>query len=228
MQEEKYSIFIVEDDEDIANALKRHLGNLGYTVWLAENFLNIDEQVSRLSPSLVLMDIQLPYFSGFHWCNVLRKQHSMPIVFLSGRADNLNIVSAMELGGDDFMEKPFDFTVLSAKISAILRHSYQMRTPADCLSLGQIRLNLLDGSLSYLDKSLPLSKNELQILAILFENKGKFVDKESMMLRLWNSDSFIDDNTLAVNIARLRKKLADFGIKDLVQSKKGMGYMVQP
>lgn len=224
---ENFSIYIVEDEEAIALALRQYFEGIGFTVYLEEDFNSVANNVLSANPSLVLLDIQLPFYSGFHWCGEIRRQSNVPIVFLSGRNDNLNIISAMELGGDDFIEKPFDLSVLGAKIHSLLRRSYAMKGVGDTLVYGSLSLRPAEAKIMLNDRELDLSKTELQILVVLFENMGNFVSRDTIMLRLWNTDSFIDDNTLSVNIARLRKKLRGLCEDEIILSKKLVGYKLQ-
>lgn len=224
---ENFSIYIVEDEESIALALKEYFESIGFKVYVEEGFKNVLSNVLSANPSLVLLDIQLPYHSGFHWCSEIRKSSNVPIVFLSGRNDNLNIISAIELGGDDFIEKPFDLSVLGAKIHSLLRRSYIMRGGSEAFIYGSLKLKPAEAKLFFNEAELDLSKTELQILAVLFENAGNFVSRDTMMLRLWNTDSFIDDNTLSVNIARLRKKLRSLCEDEIIISRKLVGYKLQ-
>lgn len=180
-----------------------------------------------VNPHLVLLDISLPYFNGFHWCQEIRKLSKAPIVFLSSASDNMNIVMAMNMGGDDFVAKPFDLTVLAAKIQALLRRSYDFQTGGQLLEHRGAILNLSDATLSYQTEKLALSRNEFRILETLFQQKGKVVSREKLMRRLWETDCFVDENTLTVNMTRLRKRLAGIGMTDLITTKKGVGYLLE-
>lgn len=191
----KYRIFIVEDDETIANLLKKHLSSWGYDVFLAEDFSNILQEFAGKDPQLVLLDLKLPFYNGFHWCEEIRKVSQVPVIFISSAADNMNMVMAMSRGADDFIAKPFDMDVLVAKIQAILRRTYSFGNPGN-------------------------------VLELLFSQAGKPVSRDAIMTKLWESDSFVDDNTLTVNITRLRKKLEAAGLVDFIITRKGLGYMV--
>ena len=215
-----YRILIVEDDRVISEQVKKHLARWGYEAVCVENFENILPQFISFDPQLVLLDIGLPFFNGYYWCGEIRKFSQVPVVFVSSAADNMNIVMAMNMGGDDFIVKPYDLEVLLAKIQAILRRTYSFQNQLTVI------LNLADMSLLYEGKRLELSKNEFRILQLLYEHAGKTVSREEIMKRLWDNEYFVDDNTLTVNMNRLRKKLEEAGIKNLILTKKGVGYQL--
>lgn len=221
-----YTILLVEDDAEIAKGIKNHLDAWGYAVVLAEDFHDILPVFTRSSPHLVLMDISLPFFGGYHWCGEIRKRSQVPIIFLSSMADNMNIVMAMNMGADDFISKPFDLNVLTAKIQAVLRRTYDFKEELSVLEHGGVLLNLGTASLEYRGDKIELTKNDFRILQILMERAGRVVSREDIMERLWESDSFIDDNTLTVNMTRLRKKLEDIELHEFILTKKGLGYLV--
>ena len=191
------------------------------------DFKDVMGKFVDFEPQLVLLDIVLPFFNGFHWCQEIRKISKVPIIFLSSANDNMNIVMAMNMGGDEFIEKPFDLNVVTAKVQAVLRRTYEFRGTADVMEWNGAILNLADATVLYQDQKLELSKNEFKILQILLENTGKIVSRESIMTRLWDSNEFIDDNTLTVNVARLRKKMEQIGLGGKIITKKGIGYMVE-
>lgn len=226
MAEQRYKIFIVEDDKTIGEKVQAHLSQWGYEVVLASDFQDILGEVSTCKPDLILMDITLPHFNGFYWCREIRRMFKIPIVFLSSASDNMNIVMAMDMGGDDFIAKPFDLTVLTAKLGAIIRRSYSYAGSLDAIAHKGATLNLLDNSLTYQGERVEFSKNEFQILALLMEQAGSIVSRDTIMMKLWDDENFIDDNTLTVNITRIRKKLNDIGLIDFVMTKKGQGYIV--
>lgn len=221
-----YKIMIIEDDITIAKVLSDHLKKWDYEVYYVMDFKNILEQFIDFNPQLVLLDIMLPFFNGFHWCSEIRRISKVPVMFISSAQDNMNIVMAMNMGGDDFITKPFDLNVLTAKVGALLRRTYSFQGQVNVIEHKGVVLNLSDTTLTYKNNKIELTKNDYKILQILLENVGKVVSREDIMQRLWESDAFIDDNTLTVNITRLRKKLADFGLKDFIITKKGLGYMV--
>ena len=221
-----YKIFIVEDDEMIAAGLKRHLENWGYAVECAQDLGNVMPEFVRAVPQLVLMDIKLPFYNGYHWCSEIRKISKVPVIFLSSAADNMNIVMAVNMGGDDFIAKPFDLDVLTVKIQAMLRRSYDFVSQSVVLEHRGAMLNLTEAVLVYGSEKLELTKNELRILQVLMENKEKVVARDTLMTKLWESDSYVDENTLSVNVNRLRKKLESAGLSDFIQTKKGIGYRV--
>ena len=221
-----YRIFIIEDDEIIANLLKKNLCSWGYDVSCAQDFSNIIQEFARLDPQLVLLDLKLPFYNGFHWCEEIRRISQVPIIFISSAADNMNMVMAMSRGADDFIAKPFDMDVLTAKIQAILRRTYSFGTPGNVLEYKGALLNPPRCTLTWNGHDIALTKNELRILEILLEHAGQTVSRDALMTRLWESDSFVDDNTLTVNITRLRRKLEGEDLKDFIITKKGLGYMV--
>lgn len=222
-----YKILIVEDDETIAGGLKTHLEKWNYQTECMTDFKDVMGKFLEFEPQLVLLDIVLPFFNGFHWCQEIRKISKVPIIFLSSVNDNMNIVMAMNMGGDEFIEKPFDLNVVTAKVQAMLRRTYEFRGTADIMEWNGAILNLADATVLYQDQKQELTKNEFKILQMLLENTGKIVSRESIMTRLWDSNEFIDDNTLTVNVARLRKKMEQIGLGGKIITKKGIGYMVE-
>ena len=222
-----YRILIVEDDSTIAEALKRHLEEWDYETVIAEDFKNIMAEFTRVEPDLVLLDIGLPFYNGFYWCSQIRQVSDVPIIFISSASDNMNIVMAMNMGGDEFIEKPFDLHVVTAKVQALLRRAYSYRGSASLMEYRGCILNLADATVTYQNRKTDLTKNEFKIFQCLLENAGKIVTRDEIIARLWESDAFIDENTLTVNVARLRKKLAQIGLEEAVVTKKGIGYMVE-
>lgn len=219
-----YKIFLVEDDETIAKMVKNHLEKWDYEVRIAQKFDQIMAEFADYEPQLVLMDIGLPFYNGYHWCTQIRKVSNVPVVFLSSAADNMNIVMAVTMGADDFIANPFDMQVLTVKIQAILRRSYDFAGNSSVLEHKGAMLNISEAELSYEGESLELTKNELKILQTLFENKASIVTRDTLMTKLWESDTYVDENTLSVNVNRLRKKLASIGLSDFIITKKGIGY----
>lgn len=222
-----YRIFIIEDDSGIAGALKTHLESWGFEVRCAEDFSDVISEYLDFDPQLVLLDISLPFYNGFYWCGEIRKNSKVPIIFISSAADNMNIVTAINMGGDDFIAKPFDITVLMAKIRALLRRSYDFSGMDTALMHRGAVLNTDDASLSYNGEKIDLTKNEYRILLTLLEKKGTVVSRELLMNRLWETDSYVDENTLTVNVARLRKKLDSAGLDKFISTKVGMGYIIE-
>lgn len=222
-----HRIFIIEDDLTIAKTLTTHLQSWQYEVSYCQDFQNIINEFISFDPQLVLLDISLPIYNGYHWCTEIRKFSTVPIIFVSSMNDNLNIVMAMNMGGDDFITKPFDLDVLIAKVQATLRRSYRFSGTNHILSYKDIVLNSSDSTISYHDKTMELTKNELRILQILLEIPNTIITREEMMTKLWQSDQFVDDNTLTVNVTRVRKHLEEIGIYDFIITKKGIGYMVK-
>ncbi len=221
-----YKIYLIEDDRIIASHIVQLLERWGYTVRCAENFQQILGEFTSFDPHLVLMDITLPCYNGYHWCKEIRKISEVPILFLSSASDNMNIVMAMQMGGDDFIAKPFDADVLTAKIQAMLRRTYGMGGQIPVLEYDGAILNLQNTSLFYKGQTIELTKNEFRILQTLMENKGKAVSRDTLMTRLWQIDCYVEENTLTVNVARLRKKLESFGLTDWIKTKVGMGYQI--
>lgn len=217
-------IFIVEDDLNIFESISNELKTWNYEVCGVKDFTKITEEVLNESPHLVLMDIVLPCNNGYFWCSEIRKYSNIPIVFLSSKSENMDIVMAMQFGGDDYITKPFDLGVLVAKISAILRRTYDFSNITNTISFSDVVLNLEKIEISFKDKKVDLTKTEMIILESLFRTNGNVVLREVIMEKCWNGDGYIDDNTLSVNIARLRKKLIDIGLEDFILTKKKVGY----
>lgn len=220
-------IFLVEDDPMIARLTAQGLAQWGYDVRCAEQFDRVLAEFTAFDPQLVILDISLPFYNGYHWCAEIRRISKVPVVFLSSTADNMNVVMAMNMGGDDFIAKPFDLPVLIAKVGAILRRAYDFGTPSHLLECAGATLDLSDGTLHTGAGPVELTRNEFRILQQLLENRGHTVSRSALMTRLWESDSFIDENTLTVNVTRLRKKLEDAGLAGLIRTKKGEGYLVE-
>ena len=219
-----YKIFMVEDDEIIARSIREHLQAWNYDVCCVEDFSNVVAEFVRFDPQLVLMDITLPFFNGYHWCSEIRKISKVPVIFLSSAADNMNIVMAVNMGADDFIPKPFDLEVPTVKIQAMLRRSYDFAGTGSMLEHKGAILNLNETTLTYQEQKIELTKNEFRILEILMENKEKVVSRETLMTKLWESDNYVDENTLSVNVNRLRKKLEAVGLEEFILTKKGIGY----
>ena len=198
----------------------------GLEVRCVRNFRNVTAEFAEFDPHIVLLDIALPFYNGFHWCSEIRKVSKVPIIFISSASDNMNIVMAMNMGGDDFIAKPFDRSVLMAKLQAMLRRTYDFAPSVPVLEHRGALLNTGDNTLTYEGEKIPLSKNEYRILLILMESRGKVVSRERLMEQLWESDSFVDENTLSVNVNRLRKKLSASGLEDFITTKFGVGYII--
>ena len=222
-----YKIFIVEDDSAIAQAVKKHLDGWGFDVKIAEDFREIAAEYERFSPHLTHLDIGLPFHNGFFWCEQIRKKSKAPVVFLSSASDNMNIVLAMNMGGDDFIAKPFDLSVLMAKINAILRRCYDFSSSNEIIECGGASLNIAEASLVVAGEKIELTKNEFRILLTLMQNRGKIVSREELMKRLWETDCYVDDNTLTVNVSRLRRKIESHGLDNFISTKSGMGYILE-
>lgn len=225
--ENMYKLLIVEDEQGISEEIKRQAENWGLEVRCAADFRNIMAEFAEFDPQLVLMDIALPFFDGYHWCSEIRKVSKVPIIFISSASDNMNIVMAMNMGADDFIAKPFDGSVLIAKVQAMLRRTYDFGGAMPVLEHKGALLNTGDGCLTYGEEKLELTKNEYRILLCLMKNKGTIVSREKLMEALWATDSFVDENTLSVNVGRLRKKLEAAGLKDFIATKFGAGYIIE-
>lgn len=221
-----YRILVIEDEAVISQSIKKVLSQWNYDVQCVEDFKEIMPQFIDFDPHLVLLDISLPYFNGYHWCQEIRKVSQIPIIFISSMSDNLNILMAINMGGDDFISKPFDLNIMVAKVQALLRRTYAFGAQFNVIEHQGLLLNLGDATLQYEDQKIELTKNEFKIMQLLLENRGKIVSREDIMEYLWQSDSFIDDNTLTVNVTRLRKRLSELGVEQLIKTKKGIGYMV--
>ena len=221
-----YRILIVEDEEGIAQAVKEQAELWGLEAECVRDFRNIMTAFAEYAPHLVLMDIGLPFFNGYHWCGEIRKISSVPVMFISSASDSMNIVMAMNMGADDFIVKPFDGSVLIAKIQALLRRTYDFAGSVPVMEHRGALLNLGDNTLVFQGERINLSKNEYRILLALMENKGMVVSRERLMERLWETDSFVDENTLTVNVNRLRKKLDGAGLEGFITTKVGVGYII--
>lgn len=221
-----YRILIVEDDTVIATVIKEQLNKWGYDARNIEDFSQVMSEFGSFSPHLVLMDITLPFFNGYHWCSEIRKISKLPIIFLSSASDHMNIVMAVNMGGDDFIAKPFDMDVLVAKIQAMLRRTYEFGNSVNLIEYKGVILNLEESVVFVGSEKADLSKNEFRILSLLMQERGKIVSRDTLMERLWETDCYVDENTLTVNVARLRKKLSDAGLDDYITTKKGQGYLI--
>ncbi len=222
-----YKIMVIEDDEAMADAMKKQIESWGNEVLCAEDFQNIMPAFVTFDPHLVLLDLMLPFYNGYYWCTEIRKISNVPVIFLSSASDNMNIVMAMNMGGDDFIPKPVDLNVLTAKLQAALRRAYDMGGKIPVLEHRGAVLNLNDASLTYQGRRIELTKNDFRILQLLLENKGKVVSRDTLMTRLWQMDSYVEENTLTVNVTRLRKKLERAGLKDFIMTKVGSGYLIE-
>ncbi|MCJ1655452.1 response regulator transcription factor [Staphylococcus sp. NRL 16/872] len=219
-------VLIVEDDLVIAESLEHELSQWNYEVVVAKQFDNILDLFNTHQPQLVLLDINLPTFNGYHWCQEIRKTSNVPIIFISSRTDNMDQIMAIQMGGDDFIEKPFNLSLTVAKIQALLRRTYDLAVSNNEIIVHDCKLIIDEATLYHNDESVQLSFTELQILHMLFRNEGKYVSRTALIEKCWESENFIDDNTLAVNMTRLRKKLQSIGVKDLIETKKNVGYKV--
>ena len=222
-----YHILIIEDDSALAEAIKQQSTSWGNTVTLVTDFLRVMDSFVEQDPDLVLLDIMLPFYNGYHWCSEIRKISDVPIVFISSASDDMNIVMAMERGGDDFISKPVDPMVLNAKLRAMLRRTYDLAGKVPVIEHRGVILNLDDGRVLFGTEQKELTRNEFRILKILMENKGRVVSREQLMNGLWQDDCYVEENTLTVNVTRLRKKLEDLGVYDLITTRVGRGYIIE-
>ncbi len=222
-----YKILIVEDDKALAAAMKKHIESWNYDVKCVSRFENIIPEFKEYDPHIVLMDIMLPFYNGYHWCTQLRKYSNVPIVFISSASDDMNIVMAMNMGGDDFIAKPVDPNVVVAKIQAILRRAYDMPDKIPVLEHNGAVLNLNDTTLCYNDRKIELTRNEFRIMQTLMENKGRVVSRDTLMTKLWQMDCYVEENTLTVNVTRLRRKLESIGLCSFIKTKVGSGYIIE-
>ncbi len=222
-----YRILLVEDDNKLALAMRTQIETWGNDVHIVKDFKDIMPEFNDYDPQLVLLDIMLPFYNGYHWCEVIRKVSSVPILFISSASDNMNIVMAMNMGGDDFIPKPVDPMVLTAKIQAVLRRNYEIKTPVSSIEFKGAFLNLNDSTVSFEGERMELTKNEFRILRVLLENKGRIVSRDTLMTELWQNDCYVEENTLTVNVARLRKKMEDLGLNDLIITKPRAGYIIE-
>ena len=222
-----YRIFIIENDFSLAQAMRKQIEAWGHEVRCAEDFQNVIPAFVEYDPHMVLVDIMLPFFNGYHWCSEIRKISEVPVIFISSASDNMNIVMAMNMGGDDFIAKPVDLNVMTAKMQALLRRTYDMGSRVPVLEHRGALLNLNDTSLMVGDQRVELTKNEFRILQTLMEQKGKVVSRDALMTKLWQMDSYVEENTLTVNVNRLRRKLEAAGLHGFITTKVGSGYLIE-
>lgn len=225
--DKKYRIFVVEDDNMLEEEIIELLEKWGFKAFGTESFDDISEQFLSKKPDVVLMDINIPSFDGFYWCKEIRKLSKVPIIYISSRNNNMDIIMGINNGGDDYIEKPFNNQVLIAKLQAIVRRTYEYKTQDTKVTICKgLVLNLEDMSISYKENRIELTKNEFKILKILIENQGKIVSRQALMKNLWDEEVYVNENTLTVNVNRVRAKLEELGIKDFITTKKGMGYSI--
>lgn len=222
-----YKIFLVEDDFSLADAVKSLLESYGSEVTAVKDFRNVTAEFSDANPHLVLMDIKLPFKDGYFWTSEIRKISSVPIVFLSSASDNMNIIMAINMGADDFIAKPVDGMVLNAKVNAVLRRTYEITSNSQTVDFYGATLHLSDYTVTYSGKRTELTKNEFRILQILLDNRGKIVSRDTLMTHLWQNDIYVEENTLTVNMSRLRRKLEDSGLEGVIITKPGAGYIIK-
>lgn len=222
-----YKILIIEDDLNCAQVISKFLCDWGFQCEYLKDFQCVIEQYIKFKPEIVLLDITLPHYNGYHWCEEIRKISKVPIIFISSSSDNLNMILAMNMGGDDFVVNPFDLNFLLAKINSLLRRTYDYQGEMNIVSCGDVILDLDNAKLQYQGNVMELSHNDFIILKELMTHKGKNVSRDELMQALWNEFKFVDDNTLTVNITRVRNKLSKIGLENFIITKKGMGYQVE-
>jgi DNA-binding response OmpR family regulator len=222
-----YKVMIVEDDNALSTNMNEMLIKWGFDALTVDNFENIAAEFVKKEPHLIIMNVNLPYFDGFYFCNKIRELSKVPIVFVSSRDTNMDIIMAMNTGGDDYITKPFSMDILIAKINALLRRAYSYgEQPSDLIECDEVILNLMENTLIHKEDNIELTKNEFKVMLLLMKNRGKTISRKRIMRALWDDDNFINDNTLTVNINRLRAKLYDMGLNDYIVTKKGYGYMI--
>ena len=222
-----YKIMIIEDDLTLAGLIKNSLSKWGYEVFYVEDFFNVMDDFTAINPHLLMIDINLPYFNGYHWCAMIRKVSKIPIIFISSALESMNIIMAINMGADDFISKPFELDILESKVLALLRRSYDFNLENEYLECDNVILKIDNMSVSYMGREMELSKNEFRILEVLMKNKQNVVSREEIMNKLWQSDLYIDDNTLTVNVSRLKSTLEKLGRSDFIKTKRGVGYYVK-
>jgi len=219
-------ILLVEDDLDLSKVLSSSLNKWGFKVNLIENFDSILKEFIEKKPQLVIMDVNLPYYDGFYWCKKIREVSKVPILFLSSRDSNMDLIMGINNGGDDYITKPFSIEVLITKINALLRRTYDYAGSESIIYYNNVVLDIEKCTFKYGNNTIELTKNEIKILSVLIKNREKVVSRDKLMMSLWNDDEFVSDNTLTVNITRLRNKIKEIGLDDFIKTKKGIGYMV--
>jgi len=222
----QYKVMIIEDDLNAAQSISNFLETFGLQCIYLENFQEVTEEFVKYKPEIVLLDITLPRYNGYYWCEEIRKISKVPIIFISSTSDNLNMILAMNMGGDDFVIKPFDLNFLLAKINSLLRRTYDFQGVMNIIACGDVVLDLDNAKLQYKGNIMELSRNDFVILKELMTHKGKNVSRDDLMQALWSDNTFVDDNTLTVNITRVRNKLSKIGLEDFIITRKGMGYQV--
>ncbi|HBF4080768.1 response regulator transcription factor [Clostridioides difficile] len=222
-----FKIMVVEDDVSLKNIIAKCLTKWGHDVHQIENLENIIEEFKNYNPELVLLDINLPFYDGFHWCNEIRKISKVPIIFISSRNSNMDVIMGVNLGADDYIQKPFSVDVLVAKVNALLRRTYNfVDNNSNQIIYNGVTLDLSTATINYEDNTIELTKNEIKILHELMKYKGQIVSRNKLMKKLWDNDWFVDDNTLTVNVNRIRSKLNEIGLEDFIETKRGLGYII--
>lgn len=222
-----FKIMVIEDDVSLKNIIAECLSKWGHDVYQIENLENVIEEFKNYEPQLVLLDINLPFYDGFHWCNEIRKISKVPIIFISSRNSNMDVIMGVNLGADDYIQKPFSIDVLVAKVNALLRRTYNfVENNSNQIVHNGVILDLSTATIKYEDNIVELTKNEIKILHELMKYKGQIVSRNKLMKKLWDNDWFVDDNTLTVNVNRIRVKLNEMGLEDFIDTKRGLGYII--
>lgn len=219
-------IIIIEDNEIIREELKNFLSKYGYEILAPATFDNVVEFILNENANLVLLDINLPIFDGYYICREVRKQSDVPIIIVTSRDSDMDELMSMNLGADDFVTKPYNTQILLARIAALLKRSGSSTTTSSILTYKDFQLNLSNATILHDGKEIELTKNEVKILSYLINHKGEIVSRELLMEYLWSTDYFVDDSTLTVNITRLRKKLEEIGIENVIETRRGLGYIM--
>ena len=219
-------IMIVEDNKNIREELIDFLNRYGYEAYGPSDFSSIIEEIKEYSADLILLDINLPMFDGYYICREIRKESNIPIIMVTSRDSEMDELMSMNLGADDFIIKPYNTQILLARIASVLRRTYGSNDDKDVIEHKGLKLNMANGTANYNNNSIDLTKNEFKILTYLMKNKEKIVSRDDLMDFLWNSDLYVDDNTLSVNVTRLRKKLKEIGFSNAIETKRGLGYIL--
>lgn len=222
-----FKVFVIEDDTQIADIIVESISKSGYICTAAKRLDDIMPEFEEFEPDIVLLDIILPYYDGYYWCGKIRMISKVPVIFISSKAEDMDIIIASNMGGDDYIIKPFSIDLLIAKVNGMLRRAYSYNNfDMNIISYGDLIFNVGSGTVSVNDSSIELTKNEAQILALLLKNRGNVVSRDRIIRSLWKEESFIDDNTLTVNMTRIKKKLQNLGLDNFIETKKGLGYMI--
>lgn len=224
-----YTLMLIEDDTQLSELIQDYMERYGYTVHQPENFTNIIEEFTRIQPDLVLLDLNLPYYNGYFLCRTIRKQSNVPILIISARSQELDQIMAIELGADDYITKPFTFEMLQSKVKATMRRVYGEYAAKETGSfrVGELCIDAKTLTLAFHEKKVELSKNEFKLMKKLMDHHNAFISREELIEEVWDSVTFVDDNTLTVNMTRIKAKLSELGLDHSIKSRRGAGYMFQ-